>query len=110
MTPEASDEKVQNSMTRHEVTEHIGIVTMQNPKQLNALSAELVQGILDALDHFEAMDIRVVILRATPGARVWSAGHNIKEIPWTARIPSTGTSLLRNCFTGCAALRCPSSE
>ena len=44
MTPEASDKKEQNSMTKHEVTEQIGIVNMQNPKELNALSAELVQG------------------------------------------------------------------
>ncbi|EFK12306.1 enoyl-CoA hydratase/isomerase family protein [delta proteobacterium NaphS2] len=89
MPPEKSDKKQQNSVTRHEVTEHIGIVTMQNPKQLNALSAELVQGILDALDRFETMDIRVVILRATPGARVWSAGHNIKEIPLDGQDPIT---------------------
>ena len=60
---------------------------MNNARQLNALSSGLVHEILDALDRFEALDVRAVILRADSGAKVWSAGHNIKEIPLDGQDP-----------------------
>ena len=81
--------KGQNNLTLDEIVDHVGVVTMNNGKQLNALSSELVQGILDSLDRFEALEIRAVILRAVPGAKVWSAGHNIKEIPLDGQDPIT---------------------
>ncbi len=68
---------------------NIGIVTMNNPHQLNCLSSELVSGILNALDEFEKTSVRVVILRAYPKAKVWSAGHNMKEIPLDGQDPLT---------------------
>lgn len=75
-----------------QLQDHIGIVTMNDSRTLNSLSSKLVQGILDAFDHFEASKARVIILRALPAVKVWSAGHNIKEIsldgqdpiPWNA--------------------------
>lgn len=68
---------------------NIGIVTMNNPHQLNCLSSELVAGVLNAMDEFEKAAVRVVILRAYPKARVWSAGHNMKEIPLDGQDPLT---------------------
>lgn len=67
----------------------IGIVIMNNPHHANCLSSELVTGVLDALDEFEAKPVRVVILRAYPNAKVWSAGHNMKEIPLDGQDPLT---------------------
>ena len=79
-------------MALSQLQNHIGIVTMNDRRTLNSLSSELVQGVLDAFDHFEASKARVIILRALPDVKVWSAGHNIKEIlvdgedpiPWNA--------------------------
>ncbi|MDQ1238683.1 MAG: Methylmalonyl-CoA decarboxylase [Thermodesulfobacteriota bacterium] len=68
---------------------NIGIVTMNNPHQANCLSSELVAGILNALDEFERTGVRVVILRAYPNALVWSAGHNMKDIPLDGQDPLT---------------------
>ncbi len=68
---------------------NIGIVTMNNPHQANCLSSELVSGVLNALDEFETKAVRVVILRAYPKAKVWSAGHNMKEIPLDGQDPLT---------------------
>jgi methylmalonyl-CoA decarboxylase len=68
---------------------NIGIVTMNNPHRANCLSSELVSGILSALDEFEKAAARVVILRAYPKAKVWSAGHNMKEIPLDGQDPLT---------------------
>ncbi|MGC8658123.1 MAG: methylmalonyl-CoA decarboxylase [Desulfomonilaceae bacterium] len=68
---------------------NIGIITMNNPHQANCLSTELVSGILEALDELEKKSVRVVILRAYPNAKVWSAGHNMKEIPLDGQDPLT---------------------
>ena len=65
----------------------IGIITMNNPKRLNCLSTELVAGILNAFDYLEKSRVRVIILRSYSGCKVWSAGHNIKEIPLDGEDP-----------------------
>lgn len=68
---------------------NIGIITMNDPHQLNCPSTELVAGILKAFDEFEKGDIRALVLRAYPKAKVWSAGHNMKEIPLDGQDPIT---------------------
>jgi methylmalonyl-CoA decarboxylase len=87
MLSKKSETKGQNSLTLHEVVDHVGIVTMNNGSKLNTLSSQMVRGILDSLSRFESMDIHAVILRAASGARVWSAGHNINEIPLDGQDP-----------------------
>ncbi|WP_051305846.1 methylmalonyl-CoA decarboxylase [Desulfogranum mediterraneum] len=79
----------QEQIVLSEMREHVGIITMNHNKKLNALSSELVQEVLDALSRLEAAEARVIILRAAPGARVWSAGHNIKEVPLDGQDPVT---------------------
>ena len=74
-------------VTYEERNGFIGTITMNNPKRLNCLSTELVAGILKAFDHVEESRARVVILRAYSGCKVWSAGHNIKEIPLDGQDP-----------------------
>lgn len=63
------------------VAEGIGSITLNNPKKRNALSEALVKEIAQALQDFSAAKVRVAILRAEPGARVWSAGHDVHELP-----------------------------
>lgn len=59
---------------------YIGIVTLNNPHKANCLSAAVITLILDALTDFNAKNIRVVILRTYPGAKIFSAGHDLAEI------------------------------
>jgi methylmalonyl-CoA decarboxylase len=47
----------------------------------------MVEGILHALDDLERSKARVIILRAVAGAHVWSAGHDINELPQPRRDP-----------------------
>jgi methylmalonyl-CoA decarboxylase len=68
---------------------NIGIVIMNNPHQANCLSSDLVSGILNAFDELEKKSVRVLILRAYPKAKVWSAGHDMKEIPLDGQDPLT---------------------
>ena len=70
------------------VDETIGVATISKPPA-NPLSQSVVASVLDAFDRFEREGVRVVILRADPRARIWSAGDDIKEIPLDGRDPVT---------------------
>ncbi len=70
-----------------EIAEHVGTITLNHKEKLNALSAELVQGIIAALADFRDRKVRVVILRAKSGVKVWSAGHDVWELPVDGRDP-----------------------
>ena len=61
--------------------ENTGIIMLDNAPKLNSLSEELVNDIIGALDSFKEQQIPVVILRAQDGVKVWSAGHDVKELP-----------------------------
>ncbi|MBI3154421.1 MAG: methylmalonyl-CoA decarboxylase [Burkholderiales bacterium] len=65
----------------------VGTITLDHPERRNALSADLVGAVIAALERFEAAKARVVILRAQQGARVWSAGHDVGELPESRRDP-----------------------
>ena len=59
----------------------VGVLTLINTERLNVLGNMLVDQLLSALKAFEDTQIRVVILRAAPGVKVWSAGYDINELP-----------------------------
>lgn len=63
------------------VTNGVGTISLNNVARRNALSAALLDAFIDALAGFKAKSVRAVILRAAPGLKVWSAGHDIKELP-----------------------------
>ena len=65
----------------------IGTITLNHPEKLNALSADLVRGVTDALAGFRRDKARVVVIRARPGVKVWSAGHDVWELPVDGRDP-----------------------
>ncbi|WP_234054007.1 MULTISPECIES: methylmalonyl-CoA decarboxylase [unclassified Xanthobacter] len=69
------------ALVRYEILEHVGVITLDNPSKRNALSRELMTGVLLALDTCRAQSVRVVVIRAAPGMQVWSAGHDIHELP-----------------------------
>jgi methylmalonyl-CoA decarboxylase len=70
-----------------EVRGNIGIISLNNPRKRNALSQALVDEVIEALKEFEARKMPVVILRAAEGSPVWSAGHDVKELPRSYRDP-----------------------
>jgi len=70
-----------------EVRGTIGLITLNDESRRNALSKPLVDGIMTALSDFEERRVRAAILRAQPGAKVWSAGHNVHELPESGRDP-----------------------
>jgi methylmalonyl-CoA decarboxylase len=59
----------------------IGTITLDQPDKRNALSRDLVGEFLAALTDFQGRGARAVIIRAAADAKVWSAGHDISELP-----------------------------
>src|SRR5258708_34325410 len=64
-----------------EHSDSIGTLTLNQPAKRNALSEALVEELIAALTDFQQAGIRVVVIRAAPGASVWSSGHDISELP-----------------------------
>jgi methylmalonyl-CoA decarboxylase len=65
----------------------IGTITLDNAAKRNVLSEALVGEVVAALARLAAQKARVIVLRAPPGARVWSAGHDVSELPGGRRDP-----------------------
>jgi methylmalonyl-CoA decarboxylase len=67
--------------------DNIGIITFNNYDRRNALSKDFITDILAALKNLLFEEIRVIIIRAHSGAKVWSAGHDINELERPGRDP-----------------------
>jgi methylmalonyl-CoA decarboxylase len=68
------------SLVLKETRGRVGIISLNNAARRNALSRPLVDELLAALNEFKEQSIRGVILRAAEGSKVWSAGHDVKEL------------------------------
>lgn len=86
---------------------HIGTLVLDNPKKLNALSHALVEAVIGGLQRLEAEDVRVVILRAAAGVKVWSAGHDVGELPEGGRDPLGWDDPLRHLVRTIETCRMP---
>lgn len=82
-------------MTRFEMDGGTAIITMANQAKRNVLSESMIDGIMDGLDKATEAKARVVILRAEPGCKVWSAGHDVTELPAAHRDPLGWSDPLR---------------
>ncbi|MGD0472230.1 MAG: methylmalonyl-CoA decarboxylase [Candidatus Velthaea sp.] len=63
------------------IEDSIGTLTMNYGKKHNALCAALVDDLIIAFGQLREQRARVAILRAVKGVGVWSAGHDINELP-----------------------------
>jgi methylmalonyl-CoA decarboxylase len=90
-----SEETATPKLIETSVKNQIGTITLNDRKTLNSLSSNLIKELLDALEDFHNNGMRVVILRAPPGTKTWSAGHNVAELPKHARDPLTYGDPLR---------------
>jgi methylmalonyl-CoA decarboxylase len=94
------------STTIVEVNGAIGTITLDRPK-VNALSGELMGEIISALDSMKAQNLRVVVLRAKRGVKVFSAGHEVSELPTNGRDPITYSDPLRQLVRALHLHPCP---
>ena len=87
------------------LAEFIGTVTFNHDQKRNALGRGLIHEVIKALNELIYEGARVIILRANRGAKVWSAGHDISELPRPGRDPLTFDNPLEKLIR--AIQRCP---
>jgi len=85
----------------------VGIITLNNPRRANCLCGPLISGVLGLLGDLEGGAVRAVVLRAPPGARVWSAGHDIQELPLDGSDPLPWDTHFERLLRGVRAFRAP---
>lgn len=77
------------------ISGRVGTITLNNPARHNCLSEALINDLCAALEEMQKQEIRVVILRAPAGSTVFSAGHDVRELPTHGRDPLTYNDPLR---------------
>lgn len=70
-----------------ELNDFIGTITLNHPEKRNALSKALIDQVIGGLVQFRKDRARVVVIRAGAGVKVWSAGHDVAELPQSNRDP-----------------------
>src|SRR4051795_8365120 len=70
-----------------EIADAIATLTLDHERRRNALARALVEEAIAALAAFREAKARAVILRARPGAKVFSAGHDVDELAEGRRDP-----------------------
>ena len=77
----------EDAVVRTAVRGQVGVITLDDWHKRNAIGARMANGIVAALDSLRAQNARTVVIRAAPGVSVWSAGHDIDELPHGRRDP-----------------------
>jgi methylmalonyl-CoA decarboxylase len=70
-----------------DIVGQVGIITLGDRDKRNAIGTEMASRVMAALDSMRTRQVRAIVLRAAPGMDVWSAGHDIGELPPGKRDP-----------------------
>ena len=70
-----------------EIRDRICYVEMQNAERFNCLSEEMCQALIDGLKFGYEQECVGIVIKAQVRRGVWSAGHDIKELPQDGRDP-----------------------
>jgi len=86
------------SLILADLKDSIATITFNNGEKGNCLSTALLEEFMTALQGFEEQKALTVILRAAKGAKIWSAGLDINELPSPAKtLCPTGIPWKRPC-------------
>jgi len=87
------------------LSEFIGTITLNHDRRRNALGRGLIKEVIKALNELVYQEARVIVLRANKGAKVWSAGHDVGELPQAGHDPLSYDDPLEQAIR--AIQRCP---
>ncbi len=76
-----------NAIVQAAIHGQVGIITLDDPGKRNAIGARMANGLVAALASLRAQNVRAIVIRAAAGVPVWSAGHDITELPRGRRDP-----------------------
>lgn len=85
-TDAQSDDDAENGV-QTDVVGQVGIITLADRHKHNAIGAQLASRVIAALESLRARQVRAIVLRAAAGMNVWSAGHDVGELPRGGRDP-----------------------
>ena len=88
-----------------DLSEFIGTITLNHDRKRNALGRGLINEVIKALNDLVYRQARVIVLRANKGAKVWSAGYDVREFPQPGLDPLTYDEPLEQAIR--AIQRCP---
>lgn len=86
---------IQAALVETSISAAVGTITLNHPTRHNCLCEALIRELCAALEDMAKHEIRVVILRAPAGSSVFSAGHDVRELPTHGRDPLTYNDPLR---------------
>jgi len=95
------------SLIQSRLEDGIATVTLDHYAKRNALGAELIAEVLAAFDRFKTERARVLVLRAANAVKVWSAGHDIDELPLAGIDPLPYSDPLEQLLRGVKAFPAP---
>ena len=87
--------------------DRVATLSFDHYSKRNALSRALIAECLDALAQFQNEKARVVVLRSATPQKVWSAGHDIDELPQSNRDPLPYDDPLEELLRAVAAFPAP---
>jgi len=67
--------------------DEVAVITFNNDNRRNSLNGEMLEEIISTVKEFHKEKVRALIFRAKSGAKVWSAGFDIEELPQGGRDP-----------------------
>src|ERR1700690_4379886 len=94
------------SLIELDVRDSVAWMTLASPP-VNALSATLMDELSATLAAHRPPEIRVAVIRAKLGAKVFSAGHDVRELPTNGRDPLTYNAPLRTLVRNVEAYPAP---
>lgn len=63
------------------IQDRIALITMKDAQHFNCLSAEMCDALVKAIDKAYSAECVGIVIKAETNHGVWSAGHNIHELP-----------------------------
>lgn len=74
-------EEQKNSLVSVSVTDRVCFIEMQNPERMNCLSTQMCNDMVHALSEGYRKECVAIVIKAQCRHGVWSAGHDIRELP-----------------------------
>ena len=74
-------ENEDNRLVKVTIEERICFIEMNNPEKLNCLSDRMCHDIVDAVKYGYKSECVAIVIKAVCRHGVWSAGHDIRELP-----------------------------
>jgi len=94
------------SLVQVDIRDSVAWITLANPP-VNALSGALMDELSAALHDHRPPEIRAAVIRAARGSKVFSAGHDVRELPTNGRDPLTYNDPLRTLVRNVEAFPAP---